>query len=98
MRGGLSRKEMERVGIETCERVARGEWTAEEAAWDAEIVERTVYRSMATYRDGGGAALAAKPHPGRPRLLTERELKKLDAVEVSSIERLLRLATKPVMG
>src|SRR6478752_1892140 len=74
MRSNGTAKELEARRRLAVQRVEDG-WSKREVAAFLGVHPVTVAKWMARFRDGGADGLAAKPTPGRPRLLTAEQEK-----------------------
>jgi transposase len=72
MRSQGTAQELEQRRRLAVQRVNEG-WKQKDVAAFLGVTERTITRWMAAYREGGDAAIAAKPTPGRPPKLSQRQ-------------------------
>src|SRR5947209_7492434 len=72
MRSQGTAQELEQRRRLAVQRVNEG-WRQVDVAAFLGVTERAVTRWMAAYRQGGDAAIAAKPTPGRPPKLSKRQ-------------------------
>lgn len=68
------------------EAVESGQLTVAAAAKKAKVSIRTLYKWLAAYRDGGAKGVQAKPAPGRPPRLDEKDLARLERMLVKGPE------------
>jgi transposase len=71
MRSQGTAAELEQRRRLAVQRVSEG-WKQKDVAAFLGVTERTVSRWMVAYREGGEAAIAARPTPGRPPKLSKR--------------------------
>src|SRR3954465_8918010 len=98
----LDHQTLEALRLRAVEQVARGVPAAQVGAGLAALGlhRRTIYTWLATERTAGREALRAKPVPGRPRKLTDEQLRELavDRRDRSARSRLRRRVVDPRGG
>lgn len=72
--------------MKAVEAVENGESTVAAAAKKAKVSIRTLYKWLAAHRDEGAKGVQAKPAPGRPPRLSEKDFERLERMLVKGPE------------
>ena len=78
MRPSVPSKELEKRRRKAVGAVINEKMSAESVARQYQVRVRTLYRWLAAYRKLGDKGIQAKPAPGAPRKLTDKDLKLLE--------------------
>lgn len=74
-----SRKDAERRRMRAMTLLDQG-WSQAEVAREVGVTQGAVSQWAKARREGGDAALRARPHPGAPRKLNDRQLQRLEKI------------------
>jgi len=78
MRPSVTSKELEKRRLRAVEAVLKDQLTVAAVAKRFKVYLRTLYLWLARYRQYGHPGIAARPAPGAPKKLQEKDLKRLE--------------------
>ncbi len=78
----LDHKTLQDIRVRSVRQISEGRVSADEVADSLGFARSTVFSWMKAFREGGAAALVARPVPGRPSKLSEEQMRGVVAVLV----------------